>query len=481
MGYKTSYTGAGMDEIFNKSKSFKVNDASWMVIPSSITTLDISKVLRSGNYIYSGKLNIPEMDQLYGFNTSTSQVTTTLTGSYMIFVRMINYNIYQMISAHSIYENNSNMIIIAWIRQADYTYIPKIYHNNEPSNTMFAFADSVTNDKGIHKYPNQLRKFSNAENIQYYDKISASYKNLICTGGMSTAIYGSINDVFNYIDQHLTIGTNMHDHVNNDTIHITSSEKANYDSKATSDSINTLYNNLNTAFLKELEAKISVVAKSITASEQTLQAVQNTLTTHIDDSVKHPSNNMITNWNSKSNKNHTHTKDDITISTDHVIGIIDPTNIPKEAKEIQVTVSTKNQLLNLTKTDIHNGCWVLVKSSASNSISYYVVIDDTKLGTMDAFQQLNNNPYSSTDLVWSNVKNKPTTITQICDDVITNSAVDELVHTTNTKSATTETNINSALGKISPLNTRDNSFIMENLIDLIDYKMQIIRSLISNM
>ena len=102
MGYKTSYTGAGMDEIFNKSKSFKVNDASWMVIPSSITTLDISKVLRSGNYIYSGKLNIPEMDQLYGFNTSTSQVTTTLTGSYMIFVRMINYNIYQMISAHSI-------------------------------------------------------------------------------------------------------------------------------------------------------------------------------------------------------------------------------------------------------------------------------------------------------------------------------------------------------------------------------------------
>ena len=41
-----------------------------MVIPSSITTLDISKILRSGNYIYSGKLNIPEMDQLYGFNTS---------------------------------------------------------------------------------------------------------------------------------------------------------------------------------------------------------------------------------------------------------------------------------------------------------------------------------------------------------------------------------------------------------------------------
>ena len=88
---------------------------------------------------------------------------------------------------------------------------------------------------------------------------------------------------------------------------------------------------------------------------------------------------------------------------------------------------------------------------------------------------------ATSDVEWNDVKNKPTTITQICDDVITNSAVDELVNTTNTKSATTETNINSALGKISPLNTRDNSFIMENLIDLIDYKMQIIRSLISNM
>ena len=46
------------------------------------------------------------------------------------------------------------MIIIAWIRQADYIYIPKIYHNSDLSNTMFAFVDRVTNDKVILIYPN---------------------------------------------------------------------------------------------------------------------------------------------------------------------------------------------------------------------------------------------------------------------------------------------------------------------------------------
>ena len=480
MSYKTSYTGADMDEIFSKSKSFEVNDESWTVIPSSITTLDVSKVLRSGNYIYSGELSIPAMDQLYGFNTMTSQTATTLTGSYMIFVRMINYNIYQMISSHSIYENNSDMIVIAWIRQANYTYIPKIYHNNEPSNTMLAFVDSVTNDKGIHKYPNQLRKFSDVDNIQYYDMINASYKDLICNGGMSTTIYGSITDVFNYIDQHLSIDTNMTDHMNDSTIHISADEKTEYNSKATTDSVNTLYNNLKTTFLNELESKISTVAETITTSETTVNTVKESLTTHTNDTIKHPSFDKISDWNSKADQDHTHTKDEITISTDNVIGILDPANIPDEAKEIQVNTSTKTQLLALTKTDVHNGCWVLLKSATSDNINYYVVIDDTKLGTMDAFQQLNNDPYKSTDLVWDNIQNKPTTIDQLCDNVITNSEVDKFVSTANSTSNTTKSNVDSALAKAPPLDNQDTSFSMENLIDLIDYKMQIIRSLISN-
>lgn len=479
MGYKTSYTGAGMDEIFTKSKSFEVNDESWTVIPSSITTLDISKVLRSGNYIYSGKLSIPAMDQLYGFNTTNSQTAATLTGSYMIFVRMINYNIYQMISSHSIYENNSDMIVIAWIRQANYTYIPKIYFNNEPSNTMLAFADSATNDKGIHKYPNQLRKFSDANNIQYYDMISTSYKDLICNGGMSTTIYGSITDVFNYIDQHLSIDTNMTEHMNDSTIHISTDEKTEYESKATTNSVNTLYNNLKTTFLNELESKISTVAETITASETIVNTVKESLTTHTNDTVKHPSSDKISDWNSRADKDHTHTKDEITISTDNVIGILDPANIPDEAKEIQVNTSTKTQLLALTKTDVHNGCWVLLKSTTSDNTNYYVVIDDTKLGTMDAFICYSNPPEVP---LWENIQDKPTSIEELgLTENSSNTEVDTLVENATTKTTETEEIVNKSLNSLNTMKeNQDNSFAMENLIDLIDYKMQIIRSLISN-
>lgn len=478
MAYKSSYTGEVMDEILAKSKSFTKNDESWTMLSSSITTLDVSNVMKPGNYIYSGNLFIPEMEPLYGY-TKTTKESMTLTGSYMIFVRRINYNIYQFISAHSIYDTNDDTIVIAWIRQPNYNCIPRFYYNNEPSNAMFGFAASETSDKSAHKYPNQIRKFDNEASLKYYDETSKKYLSFVEGGAMQVSVYGDIENVFTMIDNTVPAPIDYSTHMNDTTIHVTAAEKATYAAKLTNDTATTALDSWKTEFLSSLNTQIKTVKDTISTVNSTISPIQSSLSSHAADITKHPTTSQISTWNSKADKNHTHTEDEITISADDVIGVIKPENISDEAKEIQVTVTSKTKLLALTKSDVHNGCWVLMKSSTSNSITYYVVVDDTKLGTEAAFQQLSTAPYSSTDLVWANITNKPTTIDEL-GVAVSNANVDTMVKNANTLATSANSSVNAVVDKVEPLKMQDNSFAMENLIDSIDYKMQLIENLLSS-
>lgn len=476
MAYKSSYTGAVMDEILAKSKSFTKNDESWTVLSSSITTLDVSNVMKPGNYIYSGNLFIPEMDPLYGYSKTTKD-SMTLSGSYIIFVRRINFNIYQFISAHGIYENNDDMIVIAWIRQSNYSYSPRFYYNNEPSNAMFGFATSEADDKSVTKYPNQMRKFDNDKALKYYDANTKKYVAFVEGGAMSATVYGDVENVFSMIDSTVPAPIDYATHMNDSTIHVTSAEKTEYANKMTNEKATTALDSWKTEFLDSLNEKITTIKTKISSVNSMISPIESSLTTHAEDTTKHPTSSQISTWDSKADKDHTHTEDDITISTSDVVGIVKPENITDDAKEIQVTVRSKTNLLKLTKSDVHNGCWVLQKSATSDTIVYYVVVDDTKLGTIDAFQQLTTPPYSSTDLVWKNIKNPPTTIDELGLSV-SNSKVDTMVSNANTLATSVNTSVTNVLPKATPLTLQDDSFVMENLIDMIDYKMQLVKSLI---
>lgn len=478
MAYKSSYTGEVMDEILVKSKNFTKNDESWTMLSSSIATLNVSNVMKPGNYVYSGNLFIPEMEPLYGY-TKTMKDSITLTGNFIIFVRRINYNIYQFISAHGIYDANEDTIVIAWIRQFDYSYRPRFYYNNEPSNAMFGFATSETSDKGTHKYPNQIRKFDNEASLKYYDEKSKKYLSFVEGGAMSSTIYGDVENVFSMIDNTVPAPIDYSTHMNDIAIHVTAAEKANYSAKLTNDTATTILDSWKTEFLTSLDAQIKTIKDKISTINSTISPIRTSLSTHAADTTKHPTTSQISNWNSKANKDHTHTESQITISAKDVIGVIKPENISDEAKEIQVTVTSKSGLLALTKSDIHNGCWVLQKSATSDVITYYVVIDDTKLGTEAAFQQLSTTPYKSTDLVWANITNKPTTIDEL-GVAVSNTKVDTMVANSNSLATSANSSVSAVIDKVEPLKMQDNSFAMENLIDLIDYKMQLIANLLSS-
>ena len=198
MGYAVSYSGSSMDSILSKALTFEAQDEAWIVIPSEVTTLDIGKLLHTGNYAYTGNLSLPKMDQLYGFKTAIPQAATTITCTCMIFTRFINHTIYQFISMHGIQDVSDQMIGIAWINNN-----PKVFYLNEESNNMMAIADSESSDKGLHKFSNQIRYFKDIDTLKYYDLVSASYKDFILDM-MPKSIYGTIDDVFTYIDTNIT-------------------------------------------------------------------------------------------------------------------------------------------------------------------------------------------------------------------------------------------------------------------------------------
>lgn len=85
------------------------------------------------------------------------------------------------------------------------------------------------------------------------------------------------------------------------------------------------------------------------------------------------------------------------------IGEIPIENIPKGAVEKPVYVNTETDMLSLTINDVQNGDTVICKDH--DPAHMYLVVDDSKLGTMDAFIQYKGGAASSVD--WQNIHGKP--------------------------------------------------------------------------
>lgn len=478
MSYKVSYKGSDIDSILQKARSFEVSNEAWTVIPNTVTTLELSKLFRVGNYIYSGTVKFPTMDKLYGISSDTYSGKSIAT-SLMIFVRYLNNNYYQYLHLDGIADQHKKELIIVWIRQADYTYSPKFFFLDEEFTNRMGFATNITNDIGNVKFDKQIRYFTSDDSFEYYDERSNKYVSFL-NDVLPTTIYGTVTDIFNYIDSHIT-DADFTGHMNNSTIHTTVTEKASWDSKEHEDTAKTDASKVQTDIENTYLPNIMKTPKAnIAAASSTVSSTNDKLTSHKADTVKHPSATQKASWDSKADTNHTHTKAQITIDASNVTGTFTADQIAEDAKERQVTVANQTALLALTKTSVQNGDWVLLNDA--NYPLYYVVIDDTKLGTMDAFQQLTSSDIE--DKSWTAVQKKPTTFEELgITDAMPNSDTDSLINTLNTDKTTATSGIETlkTIGAKYTGEMQDKSQMMETMIDLIDAKMQVISEVLSGM
>lgn len=478
MSYKVSYKGSDIDSILQKARSFEVSNEAWTVIPNTVTTLELSKLFRVGNYIYSGTVKFPTMDKLYGISSDTYSGKSIAT-SLMIFVRYLNNNYYQYLHLGGIADQHKKELVIVWIRQADYTYSPKFFFLDEEFTNRMGFATNITNDIGNVKFDKQIRYFTSDDSFEYYDERSNKYVSFL-NDVLPTTIYGTVTDIFNYIDSHIT-DADFTGHMNNSAIHTTVTEKASWDSKEHEDTAKTDASKVQTDIENTYLPNIMKTPKAnLAAASSTVSSTNDKLTSHKADTVKHPSATQKASWDSKADTNHTHTKAQITIDASNVTGTFTADQIVEDAKERQVTVANQTALLALTKTSVQNGDWVLLNDA--NYPLYYVVIDDTKLGTMDAFQQLTSSDIE--DKSWAAVQNKPTTFEELgITDAMPNSDTDSLINTLNTDKTTATSGIETlkTIGAKYTGEMQDKSQMMETMIDLIDAKMQVISEVLSGM
>lgn len=113
----------------------------------------------------------------------------------------------------------------------------------------------------------------------------------------------------------------------------------------------------------------------------------------------------------KSAADHTHVNDGtVKVRTSDIQGVLKAEQVPDEVKEINVEVEDWNALLALTILDVQNGDFVWVKKPSDELPSplLYIVSDQTKLGTMDAFRKYST---GGTAMQWNNIDGIPDSIT----------------------------------------------------------------------
>ena len=472
MAYSVSYTGSSMDTILAKALNFEAQDEAWVVIPSEITTLDISKVLHSGNYVYTGILSLPAMEQLYGYKTTTTQAATTVNCTCMIFVRRINQTIYQFISTRGIQDNADKTMGIVWINNT-----PKVFFLSEESNSMMAMVAGESADKGIHKFNNQIRVFKDTKMIKYYDQISGSYKQFIMDM-MPKSIYGNVSNFFSFVDINITQKyAKFKTHTQDSNTHITSANKTTYDSKYRSDLLESDVDTWKATFLSEFNAQVNNLKNTITTIQNKVSNYATTLSDHSNNTTLHPTQSQIDEWNSKANSVHTHTEDEITIDASNVTGIFTIDQIPDIAKERMTVVDSTTAMLTLTKDTVKIGDWVFVQDADYPLL--FVVIDDTKLNSLDGYQQMIENP---PDLIWDNVQNKPTTYAQLgIEDDMDNSDVDSLVTSLNNEISNVQTVVDDLTTKMGAYSDDrvKSTHILETSIDIADQKLSVLYNVMS--
>ena len=464
MAYSVSYSGSSMDTILAKGLTFEDKNEAWVIIPSSITTLDISKVRHKGNYVYTGTLSLPSMDQLYGFKNTTSQVATTINCTCMIFVRYINHTIYQFISTRGIQDNADKTMGIVWINST-----PKVFFLSEESNSMMAMVAGESADKGIHKFNNQIRVFKDTKMIKYYDQISNSYKQFIMDM-MPKSIYGNVSNFFSFVDINVTQKyAKFKTHTQDSNTHITSANKTTYDSKYRSDLLESDVDTWKTTFLSEFNAQVNNLKNTITTIQNKVSNYTTTLSNHSNNTTLHPTQSQIDDWNSKKEKVHTHTTNEITIDAANVTGKFTVDQIPDIAKERMIVVDSTTAMLTLTKDTVQIGDWVFVQDADYPLL--FVVIDDTKLNSLDGYQQMIENP---PELIWDNVKNKPKTYDELnITDDMPNSEVNSLQSDLNTKATAAQSSVDTLTQKMSIYSDDriKSTHILETSIDTADQKL----------
>ena len=145
--------------------------------------------------------------------------------------------------------------------------------------------------------------------------------------------------------------------------------------------------------------KIDTSTQEVNNISTNVDTVSANIDSHIADSSIHLTVADATNFDSKAAGDHKHLNDGtVTVSAANITGLIPIERIDPSVLERNVTVSSYEEMMSLTKSEIQNGDSVFINGTKQSA---WFVVDDTKLG--EETYKAEENTISDTSRLWQSV------------------------------------------------------------------------------
>ena len=397
MGYRIGYSGPEVDNLLQKAYQVSVVNNGWNKLDSSNSNpVDLDSLVTQGNYLISFWSNGPVQLTTDGpinvsvtKDSSSGMIYQIIYNAGKIYIRKTTESSFSNTWAEE--QNNTNLNIgtstpqnpqdnYIWIDTSGEEPIIKIYkesvHAWIPASTSDMAKASVYDSQGV-KQPID----------EYLDqKIEEA----------------NLNDAEADYNAHLIEGEDS-----GSPIHVTTSEKTKWNAGISKDDASIIIDNLKNEMTRYANSEIETVIQEANTISTNVESISSNINNHIADSSIHLTTSDVENFDNKADNDHKHLNNNtVIVSASNIIGLIPIERIDPSVLERNVTVASYEEMLALTNDQIQNGDSVFINGITPSA---WFVIDDTKLGTADAFIQY---AAPAKDLTWDNIINKPSTLAE---------------------------------------------------------------------
>ena len=389
MGYRIGYSGPEVDELLQKAYNFSVVNNGWAKLESSnINPVDLDSLVTQGNYSISFWQNGP------------IQLTTNGPINVSVTKDSSNNKIYQTIyDAGKIYtrETSTTSFSNTWVEKQNNTDLD--IGSSTPQNPIdnYIWIDT-SGDEPV---------------IKVYKEISGNWIPVSAADLAKASVYdprGIKQPIDTYLSQKIADADlskaeedyNAHlidGESSGNPIHVTTEEKAKWNAGISKDDATTVLDEFKTGMNSYADEKVNESAQTVGNISTRVDTVSNNIDTHIANSAIHITAEDANTFDNKAAGDHKHLNDgSVTVSAGNIVGLIPIERLDPSVLERNYTVTSYEEMMNLTTNEIQNGDSVYINSTKPSA---WFVVDDTKLGKET--YEAKENTIDSTIRQWSSV------------------------------------------------------------------------------
>ena len=369
MGYRIGYNGPQVDDLLQKGYKYSVINNGWTKLESSdLAATNLDTLVTPGNYSTSFWQNGPiqlvtngPINVCVTKDSSSNTLYQTIYDAGKIYIRSTTSTSFSNTWREE--QNNSTLDIGAstpvnpsdnyiWIDTSGDAPIIKIYKENRGEWVAISAADLAK--KSVYDKNNIGKPFTT-----YLDE-------KIAEGDLATA-----EDAYK---KHIVEGEDT-----GNPIHVTSEEKLKWNAGISTSEADTLINKFKKDMQSYADEKVNTSSTKINEITTEVNAQKKIMDNHMGDSSIHLTADQVTAFDNKAAGDHTHLNDGtVTVSTTNLTGLIPIERLDPSVLERNYTVSSYDDLFNLTKNEVQNGDSVYV-SGEPHEIERKVKVNNATL------------------------------------------------------------------------------------------------------